>query len=266
LTTGHTRPDATRDVTSDAVALFLHIPKCAGTSFTKLVYLQYYDPQGPEHPDDDFPQGIYYIPDRQFLKARSPQVADRALPILRDPQLRAVAGHFCFGLHELIPRPAGYLTLLRDPLERVVSLYHHLRWRDSRFQLGDRGRVFDSTTSVEELVTEFELREIDNDQVLEQAKANLESFWLVGTTERFEDTLAAAHLRLDWPAHIDYSESNVNTSRPPAAELPAATQELILARNELDLELHSFADALLDEHLRAGPRSGALPTSQGRQG
>jgi hypothetical protein len=256
------------------VPLFLHIPKCAGTTFAHIAYVQYCQRQDTESADDQFPNGVYYFPGTLFFKPRPPRVPERALEVIRRSDLRAVVGHFCFGLHALMPHPAAYLTLLRHPLERILSLYYHLRWDEPSSALGDRGRVFDRTTTIEEFMTGLALREVDNDQVrrisgveppfgqctremLEQAKANLETFWLVGTTERFEDTLESAHLRLGWPGHIEHRDRNVNTLRPTGADLPPAARDLVLAHNQLDLELHSYANEVLDDHLRTARRPAA---------
>jgi hypothetical protein len=34
-------------------------------------------------------------------------------------------GHFGYGIHEAIPGPSRYVTMLRDAPDRVASIYFH---------------------------------------------------------------------------------------------------------------------------------------------
>lgn len=87
---------------------FVHIPKTAGSSFRAVLKRWF----GSE----------LMIFDSHDQEAFSRQWENR------DGVARAVAGHFGFGLHQAAPacRPL-YLSLVRDPVERFVSLYKHAR-------------------------------------------------------------------------------------------------------------------------------------------
>jgi Sulfotransferase family len=194
--------------------------------------------------------------------------------VIRRSDLRAVLGHFSFGLHALLDRPAIYATMLRHPLERVVSLYHHLkRWPAHKtqgwFWLERVGlKPLDSNTSLDEFIRTYPLRELDNDQtrrvagsnpsygacsrsLLDMAKANIERhFSFIGVTERFEESVrVAAHL-LGWSVQPRDYRKNVNEQREPTSSVPPETREAILERNWLDLELYTFANQWLDKRLR----------------
>ena len=87
---------------------FVHIPKTAGTSFRTVLKRWY----GAE-------LMIFDSHDRAAF-AHAWETHDRPP--------RAVAGHFGFGLHQAIAAGARsplYLSLVRDPVERFVSLYKH---------------------------------------------------------------------------------------------------------------------------------------------
>jgi hypothetical protein len=259
------------------VPLFLHIPKCAGKTLAGLVYQQYSDNELGVTADGDLHEGIYYYP-LGIFKGLPPNVPRHVASALSHHRVRAVVGHFTYGLHDLLAQPSTYLTLLRHPLERVASLYYHLQlWGPHGVALGDAGRVFDRETTIEDLLTGFRLRELDNDQVrrisglepdfgrctssmLDVAKEHLQGFSVVGTTERFLDTVRAAELRLGWSHHTDYRHGNVNVDRPPAAALPARVRELILAHNQADVELYAYANELLDQQLGAADADAAPPT------
>ena len=36
-------------------------------------------------------------------------------------------GHMLFGLHEVLPQSATYITVLRDPVDRVLSAFYFMR-------------------------------------------------------------------------------------------------------------------------------------------
>lgn len=58
----------------------------------------------------------------------SDRVADsfRRTSIRKWAGIRLVPDHFMFGVHEAVPRPARYITMLRHPVDRVVSSYHYI--------------------------------------------------------------------------------------------------------------------------------------------
>ena len=150
--------------------------------------------------------------------------------------------------------------MLRDPVERVASLYHYLQME---------GRV-----SIEEFARRPPFKEVDNDQTrrvagvdppvgactaddLERAKAHLrEHFAVVGTTERLAETVVLLDRAFGWGRAVASYPRNVNADRPAVDALPAAAVEAVRERNALDVELHAYAESLLDEAVEAG--GGAL--------
>jgi hypothetical protein len=239
-----------------SVCLFLHLPKTAGTTLKACLYDEYAVPDGRE--SRWLQDGIYYFP-YGFHKAERPRFTRAVRETLARDDVRAVTGHFWFGLHRLVPRPSFYVTLLRDPVERVVSLYHHML-REEPGRLGG--------ASLHEFVTDMRSREVDNDQtrriagveppfgevdeaVLERAKRNLaERFAFVGVTERFDESLVALKRRLRWE-YVLYIPALVNRDRPASSALPPATVAAIAERNRLDLALHEHATRLLDDAIAA---------------
>lgn len=241
--------DATRTV------LFLHIPKAGGTTLGEYVYNQ---SRVPEDSDEGLLNaGVLFIP-YGFFKEPDLQVPEYIRPMLGRGDLRAVVGHFWFGVHEHIRRPWTYVTLLRDPVERVVSLYHYLK--------------LEERMSLDEFAASPPFKEADNDQVrriagadpeiggctpamLDAAKENLRRhFSVVGVTERFGETLVLLNRRLGWTKEVASYPRNVNPARRPTDSLPQSTIDAIRARNALDVELHRFASAWMDQAIAAeGP-------------
>jgi hypothetical protein len=93
---------------------FLHIPKTAGTAFTEFLDSQF-----------DRSEILPHRTWNQVFQATSDEEIARSPGLLRGAAL--VRGHFgTSGLREL-PRHTDLVTVLREPLDRVVSQYEHLR-------------------------------------------------------------------------------------------------------------------------------------------
>ena len=221
-----------------AVCLLLHLPKTAGSTLKHCVYDEYAveAPAGHRWLHD----GIYYFP-YGFHKARRPRYTPAVREMLERDDVRAVVGHFWFGLHRHLRGPSFYITLLRDPVDRVVSLYHHILRKESEPL---HVEVASRAVTLEEFVSELGCREADNDQtrrlagheppfgevdegLLALAKRHLDDhFAFVGVTERFDESLVALRRRLQWE-YVLYLPMLVNPNRPPKSSLPPETVALI---------------------------------------
>jgi len=88
--------------------------------------------------------------------------------------------------------------------------------------------------------------------LLKSAKSNIEQhFSFIGVTERMEETLRVAADVLGWSIQPRARKKLVNERRIPTSLIPLRTREAILERNELDLELFSFANEWLNDRLGA---------------
>lgn len=237
---------------SDRIILYLHIPKTGGTTLNSCIYNHWHD-TGPYYVDADgyLHSGIYYFP-IGFFKDTALALPESVRSTLGRSDLRAVLGHFPFGVHSHVVHPWTYVTILRDPLERVWSLYNHV--------CGDAPAV-----DVVEFMSNPKYIEVDNDQTrrisglepplgqctratLEQAMENLRRhFSVVGVTERFDETLLLLRRTFGWGDDVSYYPKNQNPRKAPTATLPPEAVDAIRERNALDIALYDFANELLDE-------------------
>jgi hypothetical protein len=223
----------------------VHVPKAGGTTLSTLLGRHL--------------RSVYVDSDdeaRTLLRDLSPEQAG---------ELELVGGHVPYGLDELIPRPVAYVTMLRDPVRRIVSHYWYVLDEPDHYLheavAGVGMTLRDYAEAGADLSPELENGQLrlfsarsrtmlrPDGACLEEAKAALREFAVVGTTERFDESLVAMQhaLGLRRPAYVS---ENVGRTRPKP--LDAETRELIESRNRLDLELYDYASRLLDERVRVG--------------
>jgi len=227
--------------------VFMHIPKTAGTTIASSLRWNY-PPQATLHLN---------------LLGRPIEEMEQ-VPIEKLSTLRLLHGHVPYGVHRYIPRKCQYVTLLREPVARVVSAYKHILTRPHH-ELYDR--VVGDRIGLEEFIEAFwvdkrvsrQTRQLCDrhdapldPEALEEAKRNLQSFLVVGLTEQFEETFALLRrvLRLRLPFYVT---RNVGTQ----LKVSARAEELIRDRERYDLELYEFAGNLFAD--RVARQGGSFP-------
>ena len=229
----------------DACLIFLHLPKTGGTTVSTVIRWQY----RRVHPTELVE---FYAHGRDFEEFS-------ALPYRKRANARIVVGHFAYGIHEYIPRPCQYFTLMREPVERVVSAYRYILSTPTA-PLHDE--VTGSAISLDEYLHRHqavnaltraaagrdESGEVNGDD-LETAKRNLEGFVAVGLTEHFDASLMLFRRRLDWSMPFYFSR-NVSSKGPRPAQVSPETRDYIRERNALDIELYAHAQRLFSSSVR----------------
>ena len=221
--------------------IFLHIPKTAGTTLNRIIEWQY----SPLSIFTVDPHGIRATPER--FKTLSEQ---------RRRQLQVVRGHMVYGIHEFLPQGATYITMLRDPVSRLLSAYSFILRRPlnpmhrklKRGQLGVEAfiRLTPNRQNLQCRILAG-VKDVNCDQrLLDVAKENItKSFSVVGLCERFEESLMLIANVFGW--EIPYYENRkVSKVRPT---LEPGVVNMIQEHNHLDMELYEFARKRFEETL-----------------
>ena len=209
---------------TDRIVIFLHIPKAAGSTLNRVIAQNY--------------------PPAAILKVGGK--TDAALLGAVTGEVRLIAGHRPFGMHAQLTRPFTYITVLRDPVERVLSQYHFLKrvaehplqraLASGELSLRDYARQSpDSQTRY------LAGSNTDDSTLLEQAKTNLTThFAVAGLTERFDETVVLLQRALGWKVR-PFANSNVSAGRLKSGGHSREDLDAIRECNQLDLALYDFA-------------------------
>src|ERR1051325_3091753 len=126
--------------------LFLHIPKAGGTTLHSVIERQF-------SPAVTF--SITGMTPSQSIKEFI------ELPPERRERIRLLKGHMPYGLHKYLSVPATYITMLRDPVDRVVSHYYFVRRSPG---VGHHSEVSSGRMGLDDFVRERASIGANNDQ------------------------------------------------------------------------------------------------------
>lgn len=226
---------------AEAVDFFVHIPKSEGRTLLRIIERQY--------------------PPDSVLNLRNVAQADRVEMLEEmDPTIRIVAGHLHVGMTRHCPRPCRVFTILREPVERLLSLHSHLiRYEDSSGQDGDEGGELTLEMLARQqgsmqarLLAGYRMRDpVENAVLLREAKESLSSrLASFGLAECFDESLLFFNQDLGWEVQ-GYVRGSTPEERGGAPACGEGEMEMIRALSAVDVELYRFARGLFEERLAA---------------
>ncbi|MEH7237276.1 sulfotransferase family 2 domain-containing protein [Bacillus sp. JJ1562] len=215
--------------------IFSHIPKTAGSTMRQILKKQY--------------EKKKIIPFRKIEELDEQQLA----------QAEAVYGHIRFGAHKYFSQPFTYITMLRDPVERIISNYYFSQRRPSN-RMHESAKSLDFLGFVKQEI-EANNPSLHNHQTrfvsgaknpdLELAKQNIhEHYAVVGLSEMFDESVFLMKTFLGWD-DIFYTKTNVTKNRPKQFDLPHEAIAILKEYNQLDYELYHYAKEVLNDNLKA---------------
>ena len=236
---------------------YIHIPKTAGSTLTAIADANF-DVRtiapAPRHLADVNPAA---------KTANTPEAIADLLT-----HYRLIRGHFSYNEIRKVLRQPVYMTVLRDPVDRVISVYEFFR------RAGDRGEAetheyerlmaaasHDLLHFVQHLDPIVRLRtcnyqihqvagwqgdpsaffELSEAEQWDAAQRSLETFAWVGLTERFQDSVFLLSYLFGWYPALEYQSLRVVTKKSRRAGISEDVIAAIAAQNQLDIALYQAA-------------------------
>jgi hypothetical protein len=230
---------------------FMHIPKTGGTTLRAILETQF-------KPEEIGP----FINKSLQLRLRESDPSENW------SQFRFLTGHFDYNIYKALPRKPVYLTMLRHPVQRTISVYmhairdpNHKLYRivaEQQVSLSDflqlpeaKHRIYNRQTQMVAGVRWSDRKNTVSEQtLLEIARVHLDEFAFFGLTERFEESIRLLTYTFDWQPIRHYEALNVT---PPSSRRAVITPDIldaIMPHIQLDIELYRFAEELLEVRLQ----------------
>jgi hypothetical protein len=245
------------------MVIFHHIPKTAGTSFVALLQRNYTDEELFLSHADKAQPAVWW---REWYRSLSDE---------RRRQIKCVASHTA---NRLIPvlledgTPFHALTLLREPVDRCISLYYFVLElaRSGNQEAGGRAGqlLLETGWSLDELYHRADepgfaerndflngffdaqaralgrpfaislgySRQAPNDEARAQIESAMKHYD-VGLLEDYNHTIDRWAAAFSW-RHVEYEAINVTRSRKGAPPVSPETRALIRSYNQIDSWLH----------------------------
>jgi hypothetical protein len=202
--------------------VFLHIPKTGGTTFRSILERNY---------------GISHCHTNQTKRSVFTR-HDFALACRFFPRLKSVAGHNLVDPSRLCVPDAYFMTILREPVLRVISHY-----QDSVLRGGNR-ETFEASLHGTDHLQNLQVKLIAGGANLDKAKVFLSRHCqFVGLTEKFDLSLHVFSRLFPGRLNLGYQRRVVARNDDVKMAVLADSRLVDMARglNRLDVELYSFA-------------------------
>jgi hypothetical protein len=239
--------------------LFVHLQKTGGTALFQRLR-EHFGPRGV-YPTPDEQGDVQAVTDLDFLVDRLRVHGD---------DVRVVTGHFPLCTTELLGGEFTTFTVLRDPVERTLSVLRRRQKAEERFHGMDLEDIYTDDSlrdiirnhmvkmlslTVDEVTAAPLVMPIEFDQArLERAKCNLrDRIDMFGFQEHFDDFCVDISNRFDWDLGAPRFANR--TQRSPVSD---ALRERITEDNGFDRELYEFAQQLWEERRQTPVRQATV--------
>jgi hypothetical protein len=163
-----------------------------------------------------------------------------------------------YGLHRALDSECKYLTFIRNPVDRVISNYHHIRFHKHHpahsiihregISLEDfvKDNRFPGSQNYMTLLLSGSCHQRPVDQALyDKALKNVrDTNMFVGLQEDFDTSLMLLAAELGWKRPLIFTHANIGQEKQQYSE---ETREWLALQNEWDIRLYGV---LKDEYLK----------------
>jgi hypothetical protein len=238
--------------------IFLHIGKTGGSTLSDVL-LRNFPPAlrlGGWATDSSSALGFYELSAIKECHDRLPRDQRRSLALLN--------GHVPFGVHAIFEQSAQYITLVREPVDRIVSMFYYSLTTPAEPLFYPRlsGMTLDEFVGSDVCLDNVQVRALSGcseleprwdgtrplvaapvgREHLEAAKANIEAHFLsAAPLDRFADLLVLLRSTFGWPLKkLQFTRRNVTPNRPPLSQIPAAVRRAIEDKCGFDRQLYEW--------------------------
>jgi hypothetical protein len=235
---------------------FVHVMRTGGTTFEQQLRRSFPREAVYPNPDRDFPEGdVFHHLELSYLLG---------LPEARRAEIELYYGHFPFVATEMLGTAVVTITLLREPVERTISLLRVMRERRAPLQGKTLEQIYDDAEVFPHLIHNHQTKlfsmtaadkpksylddiEIDGTR-LERATRTLERVDVIGLTERYAAFLDLVRGRYGWRLEDD---ARMNAAVEEHDE-PDHLRSRIASDNAIDIELYRRAREIVERRGAGG--------------
>jgi hypothetical protein len=254
--------------TAPDVLIHLHIAKTGGTSLSSMVKHGFAS-------DEVFEWTRHGVEKYSGLGLATYDACQQQLRDFGLERIRYIAGHVPMGVHRLFDRPTKYITVLRNPIERIISLFYFMmeikapflsngrpvsfeEYVESRFDIhlhDYQARVLSGCSELDppapepgEMVPAAAVER----RHLEAAKRNIdEHFLAIAPVEQMTELALVVRRIYAWPMRRLQNEyKNPTKERPHAMDISLRLMKIIEDCNSHDMELYEWVGKRFAEQRR----------------
>ena len=238
-------------MSSEPLQVFIHVPKTAGSSF-RAVIERNVPPERRVNLDSAFGTTL-----AQALWSARNQL----------PTATIVYGHVERRVHDMTDRDCAYFTILRDPVERVLSLYRFIKYDfpvhpmhavlnapDMTLQRWIEGRPAMTCNVMTKMLSgQASEYEPDTPAMLPFAIKALHGLSAMGIQERYNESVDLISATFGWtPVYEAVNRSSIDREGLFEREdVSDTTLDMIREANALDIALYAEAVVLFDRRVSA---------------
>ena len=234
----------------------IHIPKCAGTSFSNVLKSWFGKGFRSHYHNEklDKPPERYALHTGLFSKNFKYGMC--------------IHGHFNnargIGVYDYYPETDQFITIIRNPFDLHISNYFYVRRlakQDDAYRSGKQHAIIEKGWSLEDYLLERKKSYICNflppNITLDNYRQVLdEQFIFVGITENIQDSVNILAQKLNFPA-LKVPEANVSDWNE---RIPDGAQDEFIRHNPLEMAIYSYIKNSFEQHLA---QLKTQPASQG---
>ncbi len=210
---------------------FQHVPKTAGTSFRHQLYRVFSQKEIFPNLADLKQNGGRYRPFRELRNLTPDFLADKNLLMGHLPWH---AGKHLFGQE---PR---HLLFLRDPIERMVSLFHHLKTYGPSVDATDREilDLIDQHNQQTRIIAGPGIKGDVKPEHIKKARERLATVDFIGLTECYAESVDLANKIFQWNLG---KPKQLNSRINPQEHIQPEVMKIIIEKNQIDYEVYEIA-------------------------